>query len=149
MPLAAAPTGEATQWCQPAGNVQSLCLLAAFFKPLANNRSLAPSGPSRRNMLGTLRVDLIHSGCPPAMAAVCGYYSLMGQGGCSSWVSTPWGCLCSLRARLALDGVSWVQSGLVEGAVGQELAAATQSAPSSAPSLGRRSLRELDSASCP
>jgi hypothetical protein len=52
-------------------------------------------------------------------------------------------------ARLALDGVSWIQGGSVEGAVGQEFAAATQSAPSSAPSLGRRSLRELDSASCP
>ena len=36
---------------------------------------------------------------------------LMGQGGCSSWVSTPWGCLRSLRARSALDGVSWVQGG--------------------------------------
>jgi hypothetical protein len=52
-------------------------------------------------------------------------------------VSTLWGCLCSLRARSALDGVSWVQGGLVEGAVGRELAAATQSALSSAPSLGR------------
>ena len=38
-------------------------------------------------------------------AGVDGLCSLMGQGGCSSWVSTPWGCLCSLRARLALDGV--------------------------------------------
>ncbi len=28
------------------------------------------------------------------------------------------GCLCSLRARLALDGVSWVQGGEVENAVG-------------------------------
>jgi hypothetical protein len=40
-------------------------------------------------------------------------------------------------ARLALDGVSWIQGGSVEGAVGQEFAAATQSAPSFAPSLGR------------
>ena len=40
-------------------------------------------------------------------------------------------------ARLALDGVSLVQGGSVEGAVGREFAAATQSAPSSAPSLGR------------
>jgi hypothetical protein len=51
-------------------------------------------------------------------------------------------------ARLALDGVSLVQGGSVEGAVGREFAAATQSAPSSAPSLVRHSLRELDSASC-
>ena len=29
------------------------------------------------------------------------------------------GCLRSLRARSALDGVSWVQGGLVEIAVGQ------------------------------
>ena len=29
------------------------------------------------------------------------------------------GCLRSLRAQVALDGVSWVQSGLVEIAVGQ------------------------------
>ena len=33
------------------------------------------------------------------------------------------GCLCSLRARLALDGVSWVQGGSVEIAVGQSQAA--------------------------
>jgi hypothetical protein len=46
------------------------------------------------------------------------------------------GCLGSLRARSALDGVSWVQSGQVEIAVGQRLASATISAPSSAPSLG-------------
>jgi hypothetical protein len=43
---------------------------------------------------------------------------------------------CSLRARMALEGVSWVRSGLVEIAVGRRIAA---SAPSSAPSLGRRS----------
>jgi hypothetical protein len=30
------------------------------------------------------------------------------------------GCLRSLRAHVALDGVSWVRSGLVEVAVGQE-----------------------------
>jgi hypothetical protein len=29
------------------------------------------------------------------------------------------GCLCSLRAYMALDGVSWVRSGLVEIAVGR------------------------------
>jgi hypothetical protein len=33
------------------------------------------------------------------------------------------GCLCSLRARLALDGVSWAQGGEVENAVGFLLAA--------------------------
>src|SRR5512133_3362219 len=32
---------------------------------------------------------------------------------------TPIGCLRSLRAHLALDGVSWVQSGSVEVAVGE------------------------------
>jgi hypothetical protein len=46
------------------------------------------------------------------------------------------GCLRSLRARLALDGVSWVQDGLVEIAVGR------WSLP------GRRSLRELGAVSC-
>ena len=73
--------------------------------------------------------------------------SLMGQGGSSSGVDA-FGCLRSLRARSALDGVSWVQRGSVEIAVGQRLAPATQSTPSSAPSLGRRSAWELDSASC-
>src|SRR5580704_19411826 len=48
------------------------------------------------------------------------------------------GCLRSLRAHWALDGVSWVRSGSVEIAVGQG-PHATESAPSSAPSLGRRS----------
>src|ERR1700678_3773671 len=57
------------------------------------------------------------------------------------------GCLRSLRARSALDGVSWVQRGSVEIAVGQR-APATQSTPSSVPSLGRRSSWELVSASC-
>ena len=33
------------------------------------------------------------------------------------------GCLRSLRARSALDGVSWVQRGLVEIAVGHRLTA--------------------------
>ena len=72
--------------------------------------------------------------------------SLMGQGGSSSGVDA-FGCLRSLRARSALDGVSWVQRGSVEIAVGQK-APATQSTPSSAPSLGRRSSWELVSASC-
>jgi hypothetical protein len=57
------------------------------------------------------------------------------------------GCLRSLRAHVALDGVSWVWSGSVEIAVGQG-PHATESAPSSAPSLGRRSARELGSTSC-
>src|SRR5215813_6003257 len=34
---------------------------------------------------------------------------------------TPVGCLRSLRAHVALDGVSWVQSGSVENAVGQKV----------------------------
>jgi hypothetical protein len=46
------------------------------------------------------------------------------------------GCLRSLRARSALDGVSWVQGGSVEIAVGQRFGPAAESAPSSAPSLG-------------
>jgi len=47
----------------------------------------------------------------------------------------------------ALDGVSWVQGGEVENAVGRCWPLATKSTPSSAPSLGRRSLRELDAVS--
>ena len=92
-------------------------------------------------------VDLIHSGYPPAMAAICGYCSLMGQGARGSSGVDAFGCRRSLRARSALDGVSWVPSGSVEIAVGQN-APATQSTPSSAPSLGRRSSWELVSASC-
>ena len=44
-----------------------------------------------------------------------------GSRGGGSFVSdmTPVGCLRSLRAHLALDGVSWVQSSSVEIAVGQ------------------------------
>src|SRR5208282_1769868 len=82
------------------------------------------------------------------MAAIGGYCSLMGQGREPLPDVDAFGCLCSLRARSALDGVSWVQSGSVEIAVGQRLAPATESAPSSTPSLGRRSSWELDSASC-
>jgi hypothetical protein len=78
------------------------------------------------------------------MSASRGYRSLMGQGE-SSFGADAFGRLCS---RSALDGVSWVQGGSVEIAVGQRLAPATESAPSSAPSLGRRSSWELDSASC-
>src|ERR1051325_11129377 len=45
----------------------------------------------------------------------------MGSGSFLSDVGA-FGCLRSLRAHLALDGVSWVQGGLVEIAVGQETA---------------------------
>jgi hypothetical protein len=43
----------------------------------------------------------------------------MGQGQKALPVIDAMGCLCSLRARLALDGVSWAQGGEVENAVGQ------------------------------
>ena len=45
----------------------------------------------------------------------------MGQGAAARCErnGTPVGCLRSLRAHVALDGVSWVQSGSVEIAVGQ------------------------------
>ena len=72
----------------------------------------------------------------------------MGQGREALLGVDAFGCLRSLRARSALDGVSGVQGGSVEIAVGQRLAPATESAPSSAPSLGRRSSWELVSASC-
>jgi len=49
------------------------------------------------------------------------------------------GCLCSLRARVALDGVSWVRSGLVEIAVGHVTACYTIGAVIC--SLPRASLR--------
>ena len=45
----------------------------------------------------------------------------MGQGQQLAFVSDFVGCLCSLRARMALDGVSWVRSGLVEIAVGRRI----------------------------
>ena len=45
----------------------------------------------------------------------------MGSGSFLSDVGA-FGCLRSLRAHLALDGVSWVQGGSVEIAVGQETA---------------------------
>ena len=48
---------------------------------------------------------------------------------------------------IALYRLSWVHCDLAEISVGQ-CAAASESAPSSAPSLGRRSARELVSASC-
>jgi hypothetical protein len=56
----------------PACRQRSISLsVAAFFKPLANDRSLVPSGPSRRNMLGRLKVELTHSARGRAMAAIC------------------------------------------------------------------------------
>src|ERR1043166_3116711 len=58
----------------------------------------------------------------------------MGSGSFLSGIGA-FGCLRSLRAHLALDGVSWVQGGSVEIAVGRK-PRATESAPSSAPSLG-------------
>jgi hypothetical protein len=58
-----------------------------------------------------------------------GYRSLMGQGREALRGVDAFGCLRSLRARSALDGVSWVQRGSVEIAVGQRLAPATESAP--------------------
>jgi hypothetical protein len=51
----------------------------------------------------------------PAYGRCC---SLMGQGQQLDFEGDVVGCLCSLRARMALDGVSWVRSGLVEIAVG-------------------------------
>ena len=50
--------------------------------------------------------------------ATRGYCSLMGQGRKPLPDVDAFGCLCSLRARSALDGVSWVQGGKVESAVG-------------------------------
>ena len=93
---------------------------------------------------GRLRVDLTRSPHRLAMAAICAFRpagidelrSLMGQGREALRGVDAFGCLRSLRARSALDGVSWVQRGSVEIAVGQK-APATQSTPSSAPSLGR------------
>ena len=66
--------------------------------------------------------------------------SLMGQGAAARVVGDfdAFGCLRSLRAHVALDGVSWLWSGSVEIAVGRR-PHATKSAPSSTPSLGRRS----------
>ena len=57
------------------------------------------------------------------------------------------GCLRSLRARSALDGVSWVQGGLVESAVDRSLAACNRIGAVVCSLPGRRSLRELDAVS--
>jgi hypothetical protein len=73
------------------------------------------------------------------------FCSLMGQG--SSGFRRLGMPVFSARSP-ALDGVSWVQGGLVQDAVGRGLAACNRIGPSSAPSLGRRSFWELDSASC-
>ena len=63
----------------------------------------------------------------------------MSQWGSSVGIDDAFGCLCSLRARVALDGVSWVRSGLVEIAVGQVTACYTIGAVIC--SLPRASLR--------
>src|ERR1700692_1590630 len=112
---------------------------------LWSERPLLVRIPSVPERLGMTVVNFTPSRL--RMAALCGLCSLMGQGRGLPVVDA-FGCLCSLRARSALDGVSWVQGGSVEIAVGQRLAPATESAPSTAPSLGRRSSWELDSASC-
>jgi hypothetical protein len=88
MPLAAAPTGEATPIVEtsngdslPATFNLSVCL-AAFFKPLAKDRSLAPSGPSRRNMLRPLRVDSDRASCEQRSSqkgGKCAYSSRLGK----------------------------------------------------------------------
>jgi hypothetical protein len=49
--------------------------------------------------------------CAKETAAVDGFCSLMGQGREPLPVFDALGCLYSLRARLALDGVSWAQGG--------------------------------------
>ena len=64
---------------------------------------------------------LIHSGKHPAqklLKARILFSNGSRVGGWSVSDLTPVGCLRSLRARVALDGVSWVQSGSVEIAVG-------------------------------
>src|SRR5262244_3529616 len=74
--------------------------------------------------------------------------SLMGQG---RWLDVSeidaYGCLRSLRAHLALDGVSWVQSGSVEIAVGQTDRALHNRRRHLLPPR-HRSARELGSISC-
>src|SRR5260370_9202968 len=55
------------------------------------------------------------------MSALRRYCSLMGQGQQLGSAGDVVGCLCSLRAHAALDGVSWVRSGLVAIAVGSPI----------------------------
>lgn len=84
-----------------------------------------------------------HSHYGHLMARFARFRSLMGQ--CSgSFLSDvgAFGCLRSLRAHLALDGVSWVQGGSVEIAVGQKTACYRIHAVICA-LPGRRSAREL------
>jgi hypothetical protein len=106
--------------------------LSRAFQPFVASNLKVAFG-SKNPFAGRRRTSAI---CAFRPAGVDGFCSLMGQGGSSSGVDA-FGCLRSLRARSALDGVSWVQGGSVEIAVGQRLAPATQSTPSSAPSLGR------------
>ena len=105
--------------------------LLARPSPSAKDRFLALPARSSDGCFRAAKGRFDPFATPQRMAANCAhrtaradeFRSLMGQGGCPSWVSTPWGCLCSLRARSALDGVSWVQGGLVEGALGRWSAA--------------------------
>jgi hypothetical protein len=60
---------------------------------------------------------------PPFLTGFDELRSLMGQGREALRGIDAFGCLRSLRARSALDGVSWVQRGLVEIAVGHRLTA--------------------------
>src|SRR5690349_260747 len=83
------------------------------------------------------RVDLSNVG----NGAIVFSNGSMGSGSFLSDVGA-FGCLRSLRAHLALDGVSWVQGGLVEIAVGQETACYRIDAVICA-LPGRRSAREL------
>ena len=69
--------------------------------------------------------DVATSALPPQTDIVsqtgyvrCRFCSLMGQGQQLGSEGDVVGCLRSLRAHAALDGVSWVRSGLVAIAVG-------------------------------
>jgi hypothetical protein len=89
-----------------------------------------PSVPSTKRE-GRLRVDMTRLPSPRRMAAICAFRpagidelrSLMGQGREALRGVDAFGCLRSLRARSALVGVSRVQRGLVEIAVGHRLTA--------------------------
>ena len=74
------------------------------------------------------------------MASIARLCSLMGQGGGSVRAVAPVGCLRSLRAHLALDGVSSVQSASVKITVGQ--LAACHRIDAVICSLGRRDTRD-------
>ena len=80
-------------------------------------------------------------------AGVNGYRSLMGQGGSSSGVDA-FGCLRSLRARSALDGVSSAQRGSWLKSQSAKRPLLRNPRRRLLSSLGRRSSWELVSASC-